>query len=101
MYMYVNWDEFQDVELDVIRYVWCVGIRKGICDIILEIDVGDCISVSQQVCLLLIIGMVVFVIVIFYNGVGVIIRVFFDGFKVDSIFLVVFKVIDIRLFFVF
>lgn len=46
MYIYVNWDEFWDEEFDISKYIWCVGVIKGICDIIFEIDVGDCISIG-------------------------------------------------------
>ena len=83
-YIYANWDEFQDVESDVIRYAWCAGTRQGTCDIIPEIDVGDRISVGRQIRPSLTAGMAVFVTVSAYNGAGAITRVSSDGFKVDS-----------------
>ena len=96
-YMYANWDEFQDVESDVARYVWCAGTRKGTCDIIPETDVGDRTSISQQVRPSLTTGMAVFVTVSAYNGAGAITRVSSDGFKVDNTPPIVSKVTHIRL----
>ena len=96
-YIYANWDEFEDEESDVTRYAWCAGTRKGTCDIIPETDVGDRISVGQQIRPSLTTGMAVFVTVSAYNGAGAITRVFSDGVKVDSTPPVVSKVPDIRL----
>lgn len=96
-YIYANWDEFQDVESDVTRYIWCAGTRKGTCDIIPEINVGDRTSVGRQIRPPLTAGMAVFVTVSAYNGARAITRVSSDGFKVDSTPPVVSKVTNIRL----
>lgn len=96
-YIYANWDEFQDVESDVTRYIWCAGTRKGTCDIIPETNVGDRTSVGRQIRPPLTAGMAVFVTVSAYNGARAITRVSSDGFKVDSTPPVVSKVTNIRL----
>lgn len=96
-YIYANWDEFQDVESDVTRYAWCAGTKQGNCDIIPETDVGDRISVGQQIRPSLTTGMAVFVTVSAYNGAGAVTRVSSDGVKVDSTPPVISKVTYVRL----
>ena len=93
-YMYANWDEFQDVESEVTRYAWCAGTKQGTCDIIPETDVGERISVGQQIRPPLTLGIVVFVTVSAYNGAGAVIRVSSDGFKVDTTPPVISKVLN-------
>lgn len=83
-FIYANWDEFQDLESDIMKYMWCVGTDKGSCDIIPETDVGDRTSVGQQIRPAIATGMVVFVTVSAYNGAGSVTRESTDGVKVDS-----------------
>ena len=91
-YLYANWDEFQDEQSDITRYVWCAGTRKGTCDIIPETDVGDRTSVGQQIRPPLATGMIVFVTVSAYNGAGSVTRLSSNGVKVDSTAPVISKV---------
>ena len=92
IYLYANWDEFQDEQSDITRYAWCAGTRKGTCDIIPETDVGERTSVGQQIRPPLATGMAVFVTVSAYNGAGSVTRLSSNGVKVDSTAPVISKV---------
>ena len=83
-FIYANWDEFQDSESDVVKYSWCAGTGKGICDIIVETDVGDRTSVGQQIYPPLATGMTAYVTVSAYNGAGAVTRKSSDGIRVDN-----------------
>ena len=87
-----NWDEFEDPESGIIKYEWCAGTRRGACDVIPQTDVGDSITVRQQVSPPLTTGMIFFVTLTVYNGAGGMTKAFTNGVKVDNTAPVISKV---------
>lgn len=83
-YIYANWDNFQDEESDVTEYTWCAGTGKGVCDIVLETNVGDRTSAKRQIEPALPEGIEIFVTVTTFNNAGASTTSSSDGFKVDK-----------------
>ena len=79
-----NWDEFRDPESGVTKYEWCAGTRVDVCDVISRSDVGDRISVGQQITPPVASGMKVFITLSVFNGAGAVTTVYSDGVLVDD-----------------
>ena len=83
-YIFANWDAFHDLESDVIKYTWCAGTQKGLCDVAMETSVGDRTSVGQQITPPLPAGIKIFVTVRAFNKAGASTSASSDGFEIDN-----------------
>ena len=83
-YIFANWDAFHDLESDVIKYTWCAGTQKGLCDVVMETSVGDRTSVGQQITPPLPAGIKIFVTVRAFNKAGASTSASSDGFEIDN-----------------
>ena len=83
-YVSANWDEFDDPESGVLKYVICAGTVKGSCDILPLITVNSGLAVKLQVKPTISSGTVVYSTLRVYNQAGGMTEVYSDGVLVDS-----------------
>ena len=83
-YVSCNWDEFQDPESGVLKYVICAGTVKGSCDILPLTTVNRGLALRLQVKPVISSGVVLFSTLRVYNKAGGLTEVYSDGLLVDS-----------------
>ena len=83
-YVSANWNEFNDPESGILKYVICAGTMQGSCDILPMTTVNSGLTVRLQVKPSVSSGTVVYSTLRVYNQAGGVTDVYSDGVLVDS-----------------